>query len=324
MRRALDLAANAFPLWVLAACGLALVEPAWLAWFREPWITRGLGLIMLGMGLTLTLEDFARVATRPTAVAAGCAAQFAIMPLAGWAVARATGLDPPFAVGLILVGSCPGGTASNVVTYLARGDVPLSVVMTACTTAAAVVLTPLCTKLLAGEFVEVDAAGMFLSTLQVVVAPVAVGIALNRFLPDAVQRVQPVAPLVSVITIALVVGSVIAQNADAVRASGPRLLGAVVLLHALGFGLGYLTARLTGHPPVVARTISIEVGMQNSGLGVVLARRHFPAEPLTAVPCAISAVTHSVLGSLLAAAWRVVPAADASASSTASSPSADA
>ena len=140
-----------------------------------------------------------------------------------------------------------------------------------------------------------------------------------------VRAVQPVAPLVSVVTIALVVGSVIAQNAAAVRASGPRLLGAVVALHAVGFGLGYIAARLAGHPAVAARTISIEVGMQNSGLGVVLAKRHFPAEPLTAVPCAISAVTHSVLGSILAALWRAVPVAgEATASSSEPSPSADA
>jgi len=326
MRRALDLAANAFPLWVLAACGVALVEPAWLAWFREPWITRGLGLIMLGMGLTLTLDDFAQVAARPAAVAAGCLSQFAIMPAAGWGVATALGLEPPFAVGLILVGCCPGGTASNVVSYIARADVPLSVVMTACTTAAAVVLTPLLTRLYAGRLVEVDAAGMFLSSLQVVVAPVAVGVAVNRWLPGVVWAVQPVAPLASVITIALVVGSVIAQHAAEVRASVPRLVAAVALLHVLGFGLGYLAARLAGHDRRVARTISIEVGMQNSGLGVVLARRHFPAEPLTAVPCAISAVTHSVIGSLLAAVWRLAPgeAAATASSASASSPSADA
>jgi len=325
MRRALDLAATAFPLWVLGACGLALVAPASLDWFREPWITRGLGLIMLGMGLTLRLDDFARVGARPAAVAGGCVAQFAIMPLAGWAVATALDLEPPLAVGLIVVASCPGGTASNVVSYLARADVPLSVVMTACTTAAAVVLTPLLTKLLAGRLVEVDAAGMFLSTLQVVVAPVAAGVALNRFLPGLVRAVQPVAPLASVITIALVVGSVIAQNAATVRASGPRLLAAVFLLHAAGFGLGYLAARLLGYDRRVARTISIEVGMQNSGLGVVLARRHFPAEPLTAVPCAISAVMHSVLGSVLAGAWRAWPVGpEATASASAGSPSADA
>jgi BASS family bile acid:Na+ symporter len=305
MRRIFERCANAFPIWVLAACAMALVKPELFTWFRGDAIVIGLALIMLGMGITLSLDDFARVATRPTTVAAGFLAQFLIMPAAGWLVATAMGLETPYAVGLILVGCCPGGTASNVVTYIARADVALSVLMTTCTTIGAVVLTPLLTKLLAGRLIEVDGAGLFLSTLQVVVLPVAAGVAINRFLPRVVRAVLPVAPLVSVITIALVCASVIGQNAAAVRATGPRLVVAVVLLHSIGFAVGYLFARLLGYDRIVSRTISIEVGMQNSGLGVVLATRHFPAEPLTAVPCAISSVTHSVIGSLLAGWWRL-------------------
>lgn len=300
----LERLANAFPVWVLVACGLALVEPRLFTWFRGEAIVVGLAVIMLGMGITLSIDDFARVATRPATVAAGFLAQFVIMPTAGWLVATLLGLETPFAVGLILVACCPGGTASNVVTYIARADVALSVLMTTCTTLGAVVLTPLLTKLLAGRLVEVDAWGLFLSTLQVVVLPVAAGVAINRFLPRVVRTVMPVAPLVSVITIAMVCASIIGQNAAAVRSSGPQLLLAVVLLHAIGFGVGYLFARLLGYERIVARTISIEVGMQNSGLGVVLAQKHFPAEPLTAVPCAISSVVHSVIGSLLAGWWR--------------------
>jgi len=307
MRRLLDLAANAFPLWVLAACALALVEPRLFTWFRGDAIVVGLAVIMLGMGITLSLDDFARVATRPTTVAAGFLAQFLIMPTAGWLVATLLDLDTPFAVGLILVACCPGGTASNVVAYIARADVALSVLMTTCTTLGAVVLTPLLTKLLAGRLVEVDAWGLFVSTLQVVVLPVAAGVLINRFLPGVVRTVLPVAPLVSVITIALVCASIIGQNATAILTSGPRLLAAVVLLHGLGFGVGHLFARLFGYDRTVSRTISIEVGMQNSGLGVVLAQKHFPAEPLTAVPCAISSVVHSVIGSLLAGWWRLRP-----------------
>jgi BASS family bile acid:Na+ symporter len=300
----LERLANAFPVWVLLACGLALVEPRLFTWFRGEAIVVGLAVIMLGMGITLSIDDFARVATRPTTVAAGFLAQFVIMPTAGWLVATLLGLDTPFAVGLILVACCPGGTASNVVTYIARADVALSVLMTTCTTLGAVVLTPLLTKLLAGRLVEVDAWGLFLSTLQVVVLPVAAGVAINRFLPRVVRAVLPVAPLVSVITIALVCASIIGQNAAAVLGSGPQLLLAVVLLHTIGFGVGYCFARLLGYDRIVARTISIEVGMQNSGLGVVLAQKHFPAEPLAAVPCAISSVVHSVIGSLLAGWWR--------------------
>ena len=305
MRRTLELAANAFPVWVLAACALALFQPAYFTWFRGEAIVIGLAVIMLGMGITLSVDDFARVATRPGTVAAGFVAQFLIMPTAGWLVATLCDLETPFAVGLILVACCPGGTASNVVTYIARADVALSVLMTTCTTLGAVVLTPLLTKLLAGRLVEVDAWGLFLSTLQVVVLPVAAGVAINRWLPGVVRTVMPVAPLVSVLTIALVCASIIGQNAVAVTASGPRLLGAVVLVHAIGFGVGYLFAWLLGYDRTVARTISIEVGMQNSGLGVVLAQKHFPAEPLTAVPCAISSVVHSVIGSLLAGWWRL-------------------
>jgi BASS family bile acid:Na+ symporter len=307
----LERLANAFPVWVLVACGLALVEPRLFTWFRGEAIVIGLAVIMLGMGITLSLDDFARVATRPAAVATGFLAQFLIMPMAGWLVATTLGLETPFAVGLILVACCPGGTASNVVTYIARADVALSVLMTTCTTLGAVVLTPLLTKLLAGRLVEVDAWGLFLSTLQVVVLPVAAGVAINRFLPRVVRAVMPVAPLVSVMTIALVCASIIGQNAAAVRSSGPRLLLAVVLLHAIGFCVGYLFARLWGYDRIVARTVSIEVGMQNSGLGVVLAQKHFPAEPLTAVPCAISSVVHSVIGSLLAGWWRRVGQASA-------------
>ena len=305
MRRTLELAANAFPVWVLAACALALFQPAYFTWFRGEAIVIGLAVIMLGMGITLSVDDFARVATRPGTVAAGFVAQFLIMPTAGWLVATLCDLETPFAVGLILVACCPGGTASNVVTYIARADVALSVLMTTCTTLGAVVLTPLLTKLLAGRLVEVDAWGLFLSTLQVVVLPVAAGVAINRWLPGVVRTVMPVAPLVSVLTIALVCASIIGQNAVAVTASGPRLLGAVVLVHSIGFGVGSLFAWLLGYDRTVARTISIEVGMQNSGLGVVLAQKHFPAEPLTAVPCAISSVVHSVIGSLLAGWWRL-------------------
>jgi BASS family bile acid:Na+ symporter len=305
MRRTLELAANAFPVWVLAACALALFQPAYFTWFRGEAIVIGLAVIMLGMGITLSVDDFARVATRPGTVAAGFVAQFLIMPTAGWLVATLCDLETPFAVGLILVACCPGGTASNVVTYIARADVALSVLMTTCTTLGAVVLTPLLTKLLAGRLVEVDAWGLFLSTLQVVVLPVAAGVAINRWLPGVVRTVMPVAPLVSVLTIALVCASIIGQNAAAVTASGPRLLLAVALLHSIGFAVGHLFARLLGYDRTVARTISIEVGMQNSGLGVVLAQKHFPAEPLTAVPCAISSVVHSVIGSLLAGWWRL-------------------
>lgn len=304
MLRLLAILTNAFPVWVALGGALALLWPSWFTWFSGPWIVWGLAVVMLGMGLTLELRDFRRVLEMPRAVAIGFVAQFAIMPTTGWAVAKLLALDTPFAVGLILVGCCPGGTASNVVTYLARANVALSVIMTMVSTFAAVVLTPLLTRFWAGALIEVDALGLFVSTLQVVILPLLLGIVLNRLSRRVVTAVLPYAPLLSVVTIALICASIIGQSAVAIKQSAGRLLLAVFLLHAVGFLLGYVAARLTGFDKQVARTVSIEVGMQNSGLGVVLARRHF-ADPLTAVPGAISSVFHSVIGSLLAGIWRL-------------------
>jgi len=304
MQRLLTLATNLFPVWVVLGGVLALVHPPLFTWFNKPFIVGGLAVIMLGMGITLTFQDFKSVLKMPRPIAVGFFAQFSLMPFLGWSIANALNLPTPFAVGLILVSCCPGGTASNVVTYLAQANVALSVLMTMCSTFGAVFLTPLLTKWLAGTLVPVDAWGLFYSTLQVVVLPVLLGVLANRFLPKLVKVVQPAAPLVSVVTIALICASIIGQSADAVKASAGKLLLAVFLLHVFGFLLGYLCAKVLGYDKQICRTVSIEVGMQNSGLGVVLAKQHFPAEPLTAVPCAISSVFHSVIGSVLAGIWR--------------------
>lgn len=295
-----------FPFWVAGGSVLALLYPPAFTWFSGRLIVWGLALIMLGMGITLTGAEFREALRRPRAVLLGVAAQFGIMPLAGWTVAAVLGLDTPLAVGLILVACCPGGTASNVVTYIARADVALSVLMTTCSTAAAVVLTPLLTAALAGAYVPVDAWALLVSTAQVIVLPVLAGVVLNRHAPRLVRLVLPVAPAVAVVTIVLICASIMGQNRGAVATAGPRALLAVGLLHAAGFGLGLVVARVLGFDERTARTTSIEVGMQNSGLGVVLASRHF-ADPLTALPSAISATVHSLFGSYLAARWRRSP-----------------
>jgi BASS family bile acid:Na+ symporter len=304
MRRLLLASADWFPAWVLAAALLALWQPSLFTWFSGPWIVWGLALVMLGMGLTLNVADFAAVLRLPGAVAVGFAAQYTIMPLLGWSVGKMLALPAPFAVGLILVACCPGGTASNLVTYLARGNVALSVIMTMCSTLAAVVMTPLLTGWLAGAYVPVDAWGIFLTTAQVVLAPVLAGLLLHHQAPRLAGFILPAGPIMSVLVISLIVGSIIGQNASAIFAHGGQLLLAVTLLHSGGFFLGYVVGRLFGFDLGVARTISIEVGMQNSGLGAVLAKTRFAAEPLTAVPSALSSVCHSLLGSLLAAWWR--------------------
>jgi len=260
---------------------------------------------MLGMGVTLSLEDFKAAVKLPKAALAGVIAQFFIMPLLGWGIAQMLSLPTPFAVGLILTACCPGGTASNVVTFIAKANVALSVVMTSVSTLAAVALTPVLTKVLAGHYVEVDAMKMFLNMIKIVLLPVGAGIALHHFFPNKIQRISAVAPLVAVIAITLICAAIIGANADAVLHSGGKLLFGVFLLHCCAFALGYGFAKLLGFPTQIRRTISIEVGMQNSGLASGLARLNFPTEPLTLVPCAISATFHSIIGSFLAGYWRL-------------------
>ncbi len=309
MTRALSLFANLFPVWVLLGGVLALFVPPLFTWFRGPAIVWGLAVIMLGMGATLNVNDFRRVLKMPRAIAAGFIAHYLIMPSLGWSIAHLLKLETPFAVGLILVACCPCGTASNVVNFIAKSDVPLSVLMTMCSTFGAVFLTPLLTKWLAGALAPVDAGKLFLDTVQIILLPVLLGLGLNEFFPRRVAAVLPAAPSVSVIAIVMICSSIIGQHAERVKTSGPRLLLAVFLLHACGFLLGYLFAWLLRYDRKTCRTISIEVGMQNSGLAVALAQKNFPTLPTAAVPCAISSVFHSIIGSLLAGLWRLRPAA---------------
>ena len=302
---------NAFPLWVLAASALALYRPELLTWFSGPLIPIGLGIIMLSMGLTLGFDDFRRIARERRLVLPGVALQYTLMPGLGWGLGVAFDLPAPLAAGLILVSCCPGGTASNVISFLARADVALSVTMTAVSTLLAVLMTPFLTAALAGQRVDVPTGDLLLDTVQVVILPVVAGALIKWRFPAASRRIQPAAPLVAVIAITLIVGSVIGAGRQQVIEAGMRLLLAVFCLHVGGFTLGYLAGRLFLRRELAARTVSIEVGMQNSGLGVVLAQQNF-ASPLVALPCALSALFHSLIGSLAAAFWRatsVPPAA---------------
>ena len=297
-------AANAFPLWLLLFSGLAMWRPGLFTWFGGEWIVWALTFVMLGMGVTLDGGAFRKVARDWRAVVLGFFAQFLVMPASGWGVAKVMDLPPDFAVGLILVACCPGGTASNVVTYIARANVALSVVMTTCSTLAAVALTPWLTHQLAGAYLEVDGWGMFITTLRVVIFPVVIGVILHHRFPRLQKPVANYGPMVSVLLICMICASIMGNSRDAILENGARLLAAVVMVHSVGFLLGWLVARGFRFAKPEARAISIEVGMQNSGLAAVLAKIHFAANPLTAVPAAISSVTHSLIGSLLAAIWR--------------------
>ena len=311
MQRFLNALTGLYPIWLVVFVAIALIHPPSFAWFAGQWVVWAMSVVMLGMGFTLTVEDFRRLFRMPGSLALGFLAHYTIMPLTGWILARALHLDPGFAVGLILVASCPSGTASNVVSYLARADVALAVAVTLTSTLFAFVMTPLWCQQLAGHYVPVDAWKLCLSTLQVAVAPVLIGVGCNWRFPRAVAKAARFGPGVSVIAIILITAGIVAQNAAAVLANAGRLAIAAIALHLIGFVLGNAVARVLRYPVTVARTVSIEVGMQNGGLAAVLARKNFPLEPLAAVPAVFSGVAQNLIGSLIAAYWRRRPVSPA-------------
>lgn len=299
--RSARVAVTVFPLLVLAAAVLGFLSPG-LTTPLLPQVNLLLGLIMFGMGLTLTPPDFATVARHPWAVVVGVVAQYVVMPLLGLGVALALHLPPELAAGVILVGSAPGGTASNVISYLARADAALSVAMTTVSTLLAPLLTPLLTLWLAGQYMAVDGGAMALSIVKIVLLPVLGGLVVRLLLRGVVERLLPVLPWVSAVLIAVVVAAVVGNSARAVASAGALVLLAVVLHNGLGYALGYLAARAMRLPVRAARTVSIEVGMQNSGLAAGLAAQYI--SPAAALPGAVFSVWHNVSGAVLAALYR--------------------
>jgi bile acid:Na+ symporter, BASS family len=296
-----DFAVRFFVVWVLLGAIAALIWPAGFTWF-QPLIIPGLGVIMFGMGTTLTPADFNRVAEQPYPVVVGLVAQFLIMPFMAAAIAKIFKLPPAIAAGLILVGSCPGGTASNVMTYLAKGDVALSVTMTSCSTLASVLATPYLMLWLAGQYVSVNPPELLLSILTVVIVPVAAGLILRQFLGDHTRQLDALLPVVSVALIVLVVACIVALSEEQLLDTGLLVFVTVAAHNSSGLLLGYAMAKLAGLDAVRCRTIAIEVGMQNSGLGVALARKHF-ADVLVALPSAVFSVLQNITGPAVANFW---------------------
>ena len=285
---------------VVLVAAIALFLPSSFLWVDTWAINPMLGVIMFGMGLTLSPQDFRIVFSRPKDIIIGCLAQFTVMPLLALGLSWVFALPKELALGVILVGCCPGGTASNVITYLAKGDLALSVGMTATSTLLAPLLTPLLVWLLAGTMVEVDTIGMLLSIVYVVIAPIVVGLIFQRYLPKFTKSTVPYLPAFSSIVIAFVVGIVVSHNADRLLVGG-MIVVLVVMLHNLcGLSLGYIIGRLLGLADSKKRAISIEVGMQNSGLASSLATLHFAAYPLATIPGAIFSVWHNISGALVA------------------------
>ena len=285
---------------VLLMALTALLIPAPFAAVDTWYINPMLGLIMFGMGLTLSPSDFRVVFSRPKDVLTGCLAQFTIMPLLAWLLAHLFALPSDLALGVILVGCCPGGTASNVITYLAKGDLALSVGMTATSTVLAPLLTPLLVWLMAGTLVDVDTLGMIMSILYVVIAPIVAGFLMQRYLPMLTRRAVAYLPAFSSLMIALLVGIIVGHNASRLLTGGIIVVLVVVLHNVCGLALGYGIGRLLGLTHAKRTAISIEVGMQNSGLASSLATIHFATFPMAVIPGAVFSVWHNISGALVA------------------------
>lgn len=304
--RVVELLTTLFPVWVVIGASLGIYKPSAVTWLQTDLFTVCLGFLMLSMGLTLTFDDFRRCLRNPWTVGVGFLAQYLVKPLLGFVIALSLKLSAPLATGLILVSCCPGGQASNVATYISKGNVALSVLMTTCSTIGAIIMTPLLTKLLAGQLVPVDAAGLALSTFQVVLLPTIIGVLLHEYFPKFTNKIITFTPLVGVILTTLLCASPIGQVSGVIKSQGAGLIIPVAILHAAAFALGYWVSKWSSFGESTSRTISIECGMQSSALGFLLAQKHF-TNPLVAVPSAFSVVFMALGGSALAVYWRNMP-----------------
>ena len=297
MKKFVTFVSQNMALFAVTVAVVALIVPASFKW-TTPHVTTLLGVVMFGMGMTLKLEDFREIFRRPRDVLIGLLAQFTIMPLLAYTLATLFKLPAEIAAGVILVGTCPGGTASNVMTYLAKGDLALSVSMSMASTILAPIVTPILTLWLAGAWIEVSFAAMMLSIVKVVIAPIILGLVVNQLFADFVKRVTEILPLVSIVAILLILGGVVAVNAAKILETGLTVMIVVMLHNLLGYGLGYVAAKIFNMNLAKTKAVTIEVGMQNSGLAVSLAMTHFGAA--AAIPGAIFSVWHNISGSIAA------------------------
>ena len=285
---------------VIAVAALALFAPQTCLWVKTSWINWLLGIVMFGMGLTLKMDDFKVVFSRPKDIIIGFIAQFTLMPLIAFALTKAFSLPTEIAVGVILVGTCPGGTSSNVMTYLSKGDVPLSVGMTAVSTLFAPLMTPLLTLLYAGQRVDVNAVAMFLSIVKVVLLPITLGLVCNYFFEKVTREIVRILPLISTIAIIMIIASVVSANSARLKTVGVMVVIVVILHNLLGYAAGFGVGKLLRLNTTKCRALSIEVGMQNSGLATSLAATHFAQYPLATIPGAVFSVWHNISGAVYA------------------------
>ena len=285
---------------VLVVAAVSLFFPKSVSFIKTTYVNYLLMTAMFCMGITLKVEDFKVLFTRPKDIAIGAIAQFTIMPLLAFLLSLAFRLPPELAIGVILVGTCPGGISSNVITYLAKGDVPLSVGMTSVSTILAPLATPLLTLLYAGEKIDVNAISMFISILQVVILPIVLGFIINKFFHKFVEHFKDVLPLISVIAVVAIVAAVVSANSQRLMQVGHLVVIVIIIHNTLGYMFGYFLGKVCKFNNAKCKTISIEVGMQNAGLASSLASTHFAYMALAAVPGAIGSVWHCISGSIVA------------------------
>ena len=288
----------------LAVAALSLFLPRSTLWIQTAWINPLLMLVMFGMGLALKPKDFALVFTRPRDILTGCAAQFLVMPTLAFVLSRLFHLDPALTAGVVLVGSCPGGTASNVMTYFARGDVALSVGMTSVNTLLAPVLTPAITYFLLRTTVNVDVCSMFLAIVKVIVLPIALGLVLNTLFKNLSQKLIKSLPMISSLAICMIIASVVSHNAAKIWTSGMTVFFVVMLHNLLGYACGFGLGKVLKIDIPKTKALSLEVGMQNSGLATSLANAEFSQLAMATVPGALFSVWHNISGAILASAYR--------------------
>ena len=300
---------NLFPLWTVLSAALALTKPAFFNFMTTPMITFCLALLMFSMGITLTIDDFLRVFKKPDVIGLGFLYCYVAMPALAFVIGNAIGLSGPLLAGLILVGSINGGQASNLCAYIAKGDVALSVLMTTATTIGCIFMTPLICKLALGAIVDVNAIGMAISTIKVVLVPVVLGVTLNKVTPKTCRTVEPFCPIVGVIMTVILVGGSVAQCAEGILNAGMKLQVGAFLLHLLGGALGYWGMKIFKYSETTCRTCAIETAMKSSAFGFLLASLHFP-EFLVRVPSAVSVVWMAIMGSMMAVIWRFIPVED--------------
>ena len=304
MKRVSELIGKYMAWIVLAIAALALFLPGTCLWIQTKWVNYLLMVVMFGMGLTMKLSDFAVVFSRPRDVLIGCTAQFVVMPLLAFALGKFFGLGDELLVGVVLVGTCPGGTSSNVITYLSKGDTALSVGMTSINTMLAPFLTPALTWLYLRTYVSVDLKAMFLSIIQVVVVPIGLGLLINRLFGKQTRKITDVLPLISVTAICLIVAAVVSHNSEKILSTGLVIFAVVILHNLLGYLCGYLIGVLFRMDLPRKKAVAIEIGMQNSGLATTLAGSAFPNLSMATVPGAIFSVWHNISGAILAGFFR--------------------